>query len=119
MDNLNLPITIDQGATFYLPITYKDEDGDPIIITDYSARMQIRETLNSDDTLVDLSTETGEIVITGVDGLIVITIGTTVTALLPAGMRGVWDLFITSPFNIVTRLLGGEAYVVGRVTRES
>ena len=46
---------IEQGATVDFQVDYKDSNGDPINLTDYQARMQIRPTKNSDDVICRLS----------------------------------------------------------------
>ena len=42
-------ITIEQGATFDLPVTYTNSDGTPFVLTDYTLRGQIRRHIKSDD----------------------------------------------------------------------
>lgn len=114
----NFPIEIIQGATFILPVEYTDENGVPIDITYYTARMQIRQTYDATETLVDLSTETGEIVVSGPSGRLDITIPDDITAALDAPNSAVYDLFITSLAGKVDRILAGPAEIVPRVTRE-
>jgi len=47
--------TIEQGATVDFEIAYKDSNGDPIDLTDYQARMQLRPTRESDTVYITLS----------------------------------------------------------------
>jgi len=47
--------TIEQGATFQLSLQYKDSNGDPVDLTGYSGRMQIRPTVASSTVYLTLS----------------------------------------------------------------
>lgn len=110
-------ILIEQGATFVLPITWKDPNGDPIDITNYSARMQIRRTVKASEVLLSLTSDDGDIELGGVAGTIVVTIPATVTDTLLV-TRGVYDLELESDSGVVTRLIQGVATVSPEVTRE-
>ena len=46
---------IEQGSTVDFEITYKDSNGDPIDLTDYQARMQIRPSKGADTVYITLS----------------------------------------------------------------
>ena len=46
---------IEQGSTLDFEIAYKDSNGDPIDLTDYQARMQIRPSKSSDIIYITLS----------------------------------------------------------------
>ena len=46
---------IEQGATVNFELTYKDSNGDPIDLTDYTARMQIKNSKGGDQTYITLS----------------------------------------------------------------
>ena len=108
-------LTIEQGATFSLVITYK-ESGVAINLTGYTARMQVRSTLESATTVVELTTANSRIALGGAAGTITLTISATDTAALTAG-RGVYDLELVSGSGIVTRLLQGVATISRNVTR--
>jgi hypothetical protein len=47
--------TIEQGATVNFELTYKDSSGNPIDLTDYSARMQIKNARGGNQTYISLS----------------------------------------------------------------
>lgn len=47
--------TIEQGSTFQLNLQYKDSNGDPIDLTGYYGRMQIRPSVSSDTVYLTLS----------------------------------------------------------------
>ncbi len=109
-------ITINQGATFELTITYKDSAGTAINLTGYTARMQVRETYSSSSTVVSLTNGSG-ITLGGAAGTIAILISATTTAALTAPFSGVYDLEIVTAGGVVTRLLQGAATVSPEVTR--
>ena len=106
---------VEQGATYSQVITYK-EAGVAINLTGYTARLQVRSTLESASTVVELTTANGRIVLGGAAGTITLTISATDTAALTAG-RGVYDLELVSGSGIVTRLLQGVATISRNVTR--
>lgn len=108
-------LLIEQGATFSQVITYK-ESGVAVNLTGYTARMQVRSTLESAEALIELTTANGRIALGGAAGTITLTISATDTAALTAG-RGVYDLELVSGSGIVTRLLQGVATISRNVTR--
>lgn len=108
-------ILIEQGATYSQLITYKD-NGVAVNLTGYTARMQVRSTLESATTVVELTTANSRIALGGTAGTITLTISATDTAALTAG-RGVYDLELVSGSGIVTRLLQGVATISRNVTR--
>jgi hypothetical protein len=109
-------ITINQGATFELTVTWKDSAGTAINLTGYSARMQVRETYSSTSSVVSLTNGSG-ITLGGSAGTIAIVISATTTAALTAPFSGVYDLELVSAGGVVTRLLQGAATVSPEVTR--
>lgn len=46
---------IEQGATFNIQLDWTDGNGDPIDLTGYHARMQLRPTVESSDVILSLS----------------------------------------------------------------
>ena len=109
-------INIEQGATFTRTITWKDSANVAINLTGYTARMQIRERVESSTALVSLTHSSG-ITLGGAAGTVVITITATQTDALPNMKKGVYDLELVSGGGIVTRLLQGEVVVSPQVTR--
>jgi len=109
-------INIEQGATFTRTITWKDSAGAAINLTGYTARMQIRERVESATALVSLTSSSG-ITLGGAAGTVVITITAALTDALPNMKKGVYDLELVSAGGIVTRLLQGEVVVSPQVTR--
>lgn len=109
-------ILIEQGATFKLSLVWKDSAGAPFNLTGYTARMQARGALTSNEVLLDLTSTNGAITLGGTAGTIDIKISATLTAALQAP-RGVYDLEIVSPSGDVTRLIQGAFSVSKEVTR--
>jgi len=85
-------------------------------LTGYTADMQIRQTITSSTILYEASTGNGAIVMGGTAGTITLTIPAATTAAFTWN-RGVYDLNLTSPGGVVTRLLQGYAIVSPEVTR--
>ena len=109
-------IIIEQGATFTRTITWKDSTGAAVNLTGYTARMQIRERVDSATALVSLTQASG-IALGGSDGTITLTITSALTDALPNMKKGVYDLELVSSGGIVTRLIQGEVVVSPQVTR--
>lgn len=109
-------ITIEQGADFFINLTYKDDTGSPIDLTGYSARMQVREDYSSATALVDATTGNGDITLGGVSGSIDIHIPASVTGALNFD-TGKYDIEIVDASGVVTRLLQGSVVLSPEVTR--
>lgn len=109
-------VVIDQGADWFLDVTYDNPNGTPINLTGYTAALQIRS-LPSDPTAV-LSLTTGSgITITAVTGLVAIHATAAQTRAIDEGVY-YYDLEITAPgTGVVTRLIQGQADVSAEVTR--
>ena len=108
----NFPITLIQGATFIMSITWYDPDGNPVDLTGYSARMVWRGTVqDTGNPIIDLSTTNGLITISG--SLLTFTVPAATTTTLEDGQQMVYNLFITSPTNIVNPLMAGPSICQG------
>lgn len=108
-------LLIEQGATFWLQLTWTIDDL-PVDLTGYVARLQIREDYDSASPLVSLtSIDGGGITLNGT-GTIEIEIEHDVTASLTAG-KHVYDLELESPGGEVYRLIAGRATVTPRATK--
>jgi len=110
-------ITIEQGATFTRTLTWKDENEDAVNLTGYSARLQMRESVEAVDTFIDITSGNSpdDIALGGAAGTIIIAISATTTAALTQG--GVYDLELVSGAGVVTRLLQGNVTLSKEVTR--
>ena len=120
--------TIEQGATLDFELAYKDSNNDPIDLTGYQGRMQIRPSIGSDTVYITLSSSldsdgTG-LNFSGSDGLNPLTSGTigifisaNSSSQLDFG-EAVYDLELAtgSDYPIVTRLLEGKVQLSKNVT---
>ena len=112
----HLDLYIEQGATFMIPIVYKENDL-PVDLTGATVQSQFRERINSAVALLDLSSvPDGGLVITPLEGKIVMTITDEQTKDLKA-YKGVWDMLITFPSGEKFRILKGEWELDRGVTR--
>lgn len=117
---METPLTINQGSTWIQTIIYKDSNDDPIDLTNYSAKMEIKESYKKcgpSFSYLTISTNTGEIVIDGPTGTITITVDYETTQALRPGVY-VYDFDIISPdvTPVVTRLLEGKVTISPGVT---
>lgn len=112
----NYTVTIEQGATLGLTLTWSDESNALVNLTGYTARMQIREQLDSATPFITLTTENGGITLGGVAGTITLNMTATATAALTQ-TSGVYDLELVSSGGVVTRLLEGLVIIKPEVTR--
>ena len=110
-------ITIEQGATFVLPFVWKDGNGNPVDLTGYTARMQVRSEHSSSDKLLDLSSPSSGIVIDEPNGKVTVTATAAQTAALSAPQLAVYDLKLTDGAGKVTRVVEGKARITPEVTR--
>lgn len=117
-------MTCQQGSTFARTLTlrYPDPESpaiDPEYLlwdfTGYTARMQVRRTLQSTTALISLTTANGRITLGGVTGNIELLIDAEDTAEITSS--GVYDLEIIDPNGVVSRILQGEFHLSEEVTR--
>jgi hypothetical protein len=114
-------LVVYQGATFDVTFTWRQPVvspatvGTPVDLSGYTARMQIRQSVASTDTLLELTTEDGGITLGGTDGTITLAIDAADTAAV-TWTSGVWDLEMVIG-DSVTRLLYGRIKVSKEVTR--
>jgi hypothetical protein len=107
---------IEQGSTLLKPIVWKDSTGTPVNLIGYSAKMQVRQSANADEVLLEMSTSNGKISITPQTGTINLIFSATSTAAIN-WKRGKYDLELTSPSGDVTRLIEGAITVSKEITR--
>lgn len=110
-----IKLTIYQGATYRKRFRWLAA-GVPVDLTGCTARMQVREEVESTTALLTLTTADGGIVLGGDQGTIDLEISDENTAAI-AWEGGVWDLEIAHPGGDVTRLLMGSVSVSKEVTR--
>jgi len=103
--------TFEQGATFSRQLTVQD-NGTAMNLTNYSARMQLRSSVES--TTVALAVTC--VVTAATDGIVTVSNTATETMGVDAGIY-VYDLEIESSAGVVTRLMQGTATITANVTR--
>jgi hypothetical protein len=117
-------IICQQGSTFGRTITYKYLDpasppSDPRYLpwnlTGFTARMQVRRTVDSSTVLISLTTENGRVSLGGPSGIIELNISAADTATITGS--GVYDLEVISPNGIVSRIIQGDFTLSQEVTR--
>ena len=119
---------IEQGATLDFELAYKDSGSNPIDLTNYQARMQIRPSIGSDTVFLTLSSSLASdgtgLNMAGSDGLNPPTSGT-IGVFISANSSSqldfntaVYDLEIAtgSTYPTVTRILEGEIQLNKNVT---
>ena len=115
-----LDIIIEQGATFDLSLTVSDSEGYPINYTGLKARSQFRLTQDSTTTLLDLSSDNGDLLVqpSSLIGVVQFNISAVETAAL-VDSGGVYDLEVFDPNDVasVTRLVQGVWMLNKEVTR--
>jgi hypothetical protein len=109
-------VEIDQGADWFLNVTYEQPAGTPVNITNYTAALQLRSLPTDATAVLSLATGGNGITITGATGLVAIRATATQTRAIDEGIY-YYDLEITSPAGVVTSLVQGQAYVSAEVTR--
>ena len=112
-------IDIEQGATFEFNMKWIQEDEvTPVDITGYTARMHVRESVESATILLELTTANLRIALGDAAGTIRILVSAADTAALNF-TQGVYDLELvnTGGDGKVTRLIEGGVEVRPEVTR--
>lgn len=116
----------EQGATFKRTIEIEEPDlvadptGEtfvPYDLTGFTARMQVRRTIDSSNFLLSLTTENGTLEInpSGSINVIAINVSASVTASLSTS--GIYDIEIQNEQGEVSRVLQGNFTVIPEVTR--
>ena len=120
----NYNILCEQGASFARVIALEQPrtptEADPseyeiYPLTNHTARMQVRRTIESETPVITLTTENGRISISGGSGLITLTISAADTAALTS--NGVYDLEIIASNGVVSRVIKGTFTLSLEVTR--
>lgn len=116
-----LNITIEQGATFSKTLTLKDVDDNPLNLTGYIGRGQIRENPTSSDLLasfvVTFPTPTSGVVKWVLPASQSRDIDVSTLKQGFSAMTCYYDLEIEDADGVVTRILQGKASIIPNVTR--
>ena len=114
-------ILCEQGTSFTRVIALEQPNDvdptiyEPYILTDYTARMQVRRTIESTTSIISLTTENGRISLDEPNGLITLTISAADTSGLTSS--GVYDLEIIDISGLVSRVIQGTFTLSLEVTR--
>lgn len=113
-------LIFEQAATFQHTVNWKEPDGDPVDLTGYRIRLQVRQDPGASVKLVDFDSDDLDPGMTitplGVSGSFTITFAPSVTLGLNFTSCE-YDLTATSPGGVVYRLHEGKASVSPGVTR--
>lgn len=104
-------LTIEQGANYSTTVTVNDSNGSPTNLTNYTAAAQLRKSYYS-----TTATAFTVAVANAAAGQITMSITSANTANLTPG-RYVYDLLITSPTSVKSRVIEGIATILPSVTR--
>lgn len=109
-------IVTDQGATFSRTLIWKDSAGDPVPMSGYTARMQVRiDYFSTGSPILELTTANGRIALASSTGEITLSVAASDMTAVAAG-EYVYDLELVSG-SIVTRLVQGNFTIRPEVTR--
>jgi hypothetical protein len=103
-------LVIDQGTTYTTDLNLTDENGDPLILSGYTANSQIRKHYTSSNSVV-FSTS-----INATAGVITLSLTANQTANMVGG-RYVYDVELTDASNSISRIVEGIVTVTPQVTR--
>lgn len=106
-------LVIEQGATFDQTFIWQDEDGNAIDLTGYTAKMQVREFLDSTAVLLELSTGSG--ITLDAAGHIALQATASQTASLNF-KTALYDLLLING-DAITRLVQGRIALSKRITQ--
>jgi hypothetical protein len=112
----NFSVKVDTGNQRYKAGSGSIEWYQPKDLTDWTARMQIREKIDDITPLVSLTSDAGDITISLPDARIIFTIDTDTTEELDF-VEGVYDLELVDPVGEATTLLEGKVTLRKEVTR--
>lgn len=116
MPAAKLKLRIEQGATFRQSLDWRT-NGVPVNLTGYTARMQMRNPIDSPTVIHELTTENGGIIFTDVfEGKIELFISDQHTSAFSFDSC-VYDLEMVAPNTDVIRLIEGEVTLSKEVTR--
>lgn len=109
-------LVLEQGAQKDLVFALKDSNNNPIDLTSWTAKLQIRETFDSTNPLLTLTSPASGLVINAGAGTITLSITAAQTTALTVE-RAVWDLLGTDAGGAPRRLLQGVVNIMRRVTQ--
>lgn len=112
---IDYDISTEQGSSLSRVVTYTDASGNPVNLTGYTARMQVRPRASSGYAYLTFTSPSGGITLGGTTGTITILVDGSVTSAVPAG-RYVYDLEVVNG-SYVDKVMGGDFVLSAEVTR--
>jgi hypothetical protein len=103
-------LVIDQGTTYTTDLNLTDENGDPLVLSGYSANSQIRKHYTSTNSVAF------SVAVNATAGVITLSLSANQTANMTSG-RYVYDVELTDASNSVSRIVEGIVTVTPQVTR--
>lgn len=104
-------LVLEQGTTFSVTIGYNDSSGNPVDLTSYTTRSQMRKSYYSTNSIT-----LNAVVSNALDGEITLALPSEQTANIKAG-RYLYDVEIVQSGNVVTRVVEGIVTVMPEITR--
>jgi hypothetical protein len=111
----SLDFLIPKGSTFSRTLTWK-VSGSAVNLTNYTARMQARSSVNSGTVVLDMTTANSKITLGGTAGTITLILSASETAAITQNTLA-YDLELVSAGGVVTRLVEGQIILTPEVTR--
>lgn len=108
-------LTVEQGADFDEAFQFLDASDAPLDFNGCTARMQLRQRIESDAVIAELTTENGRLRFDQATGTLALHLDASVTAAIQSG--AVYDLEIVFPSGSVQRVLKGAVKLDPEVTR--
>lgn len=103
-------LVIDQGTTYTTDLNLTDENGDPLVLSGYSANSQIRKHYTSTNSVAF------SVSINATAGVITLSLTANQTSDMTSG-RYVYDVELTDASNSISRIVEGIVTVTPQVTR--
>jgi hypothetical protein len=108
-------ISTEQGSTLSRVVTYTNAEGNPVNLTGYTARMQVRPRATSGLAYLSLTSPTGGLTLGASTGTITILVDGAITSEIPSG-NYVYDLEVVNG-EYVDKVMGGNFFLSAEVTR--
>lgn len=105
-----------QGDTFRLRLTWHDQNQDPVDLTGYTARMQLRTSVDATEASLELTTENGRISLVPNIGEIHLVVDAETMAAMTAGTYR-YDLEMVQGAE-VRKILKGKFKIVAEITKD-
>lgn len=119
-DAANYWITVQAGEDYAEVFALQNDDGTPVNLTGYTARMQVRRTFKAATPALSLTSPAGGLVINGAAGTVTVSVSNSQTAALCVDndrTQYVYDLEVESGGGLVTKVSKGFFTVHPEATR--